>query len=182
MEKTETKKVPLVVERVEFIEKSMTSLVDTLNKELMLLKQLQSATSEVLSAMVKVGGDEYKAKILETVEIEKKARKEESVKTRKAKIEEELANGRLVTSTIVDEGSLLVGREFNTDGSLLEDYVTVPISEVMLEIKDKLVGKTVGEVLELPNKMKFELLAIYNEVKQVKADAPIGTEADRLPN
>jgi hypothetical protein len=100
----------------------------------------------------------------------------------KTKVDNLVAQGVLVASDIVTSSSFLVGKEQDDDGKIVNPRLQFAISALGEELKAKMVGAKVGDVLTLTEgKLKFEVSEIYQVQtveKTEEAPSESGAELD----
>jgi hypothetical protein len=93
-------------------------------------------------------------------------------------IAKKVEDGQLAKGDKVTESSLIVGRESNADGTVIEPgYASFVFGQVHQAFKEKLLNQSVGSVVELNDGHKFEVLEIYVEVPK----APVETVVAQAP-
>lgn len=162
------KRTTNALDRLDQIEKVLPELISGINNSFGGISQQVNAQGEVLEAVVGLLGKET----IEAALKENRERKATEVMESEKKALEELKTaGAIAVTEKVTEKSIIVGREYNPDGTLRHPgRAQVPYSRVDANFKEKLLGQVAGFVLELPNKGKFEILEVCEVVQ--KPDAP----------
>lgn len=167
------KRTTNALDRLDQIEKVLPELISGINNSFGQLSQQINAQGELLEAIVGLLGKE-------TVESSLKENRErkatELMESEKKALEELKAAGAIAVVEKVTEKSIIVGREYNSDGSLRHPgRAQVAYARVDANFKDKLLGQAAGFVMELPNSGKFEILEVCEVIQ--KPDAPALPEA-----
>lgn len=163
------KRTTHALDRLDRIETLLPELISGINNSFGSMNQQLNAQAEFVEAVVEMLGrvaieaaikDNRERKAVELMESEKKG------------LEELKAAGAIAVVEKVTEKSIIVGREYNADGSVRHPgRAQVPYARVDANFKEKLLGQSVGFVMELPNTGKFEIVEICEVVQ--KPDAPV---------
>lgn len=177
------------VERINNLEQNFERLVPAINNVMTDVSKRLAMTEEMMAACVEVIG-------LEDVQAALNKNREKAIANQveqmKSTIDVAVKDGKLVTATAINEKSIIVGVERDTDGKpLVPGRVQVQFANVQPEIKEKLLGKGVGETIPTSPKDAagkdlpagtFEVTEIYDIVEQtVGLVAPANEEAPTPP-
>lgn len=164
-----SKRTSNALDRLDQVEKTLPSLISAINNSLGQMNGQLNSQGEVLEAVVELlGQDTVSGKIKENRE----RRATETMEAEKKALEELKSRGDLVAVEKVTEKGLIVGREYNPDGTVRHPgRAQVAFQRVDDQFKAGLKDQAVGFVLSLPNGGKFEIVEIY-EVVEKKEEAP----------
>ena len=165
---TSSLKVPKAVERIEMLEAELPRIQQGFkffSHELELLKESLRNITEVIQASVKVGGEDYAKKLQEAIFNGRESVRLEKVTEEKARISKLVEEGKIETASLAEEGTLVVGAEFNTtDQPVGLGYISVTFDSFVEDVRNKLRGQGPGFKLDLPDG-KFQLLEVYKILK-----------------
>jgi hypothetical protein len=157
------------LDRLDQVEKTIPQLVSAINNSLGGLHQQVNSQGEVVEALVQLLGKET---VESTIRDTRERRATEAMEAEKKALEELKGRGDLAAVEKVTEKSVIVGREYNPDGTVRHPgRAQVAFQRVDESFKTGLLNQPVGFILELPNKGKFEVVEIY-EVVEKPAPAP----------
>lgn len=148
-------------QRLAFLEKAFDSVqgqIEILAQEIDNLRSFSNNMSKKVDASVAAAGTE--------TEVEK-IQKEQIVKELKERIDGLLQVKALLHSDKDEEATeehFVVGRELNSDKTLLNPRTQFALIAIEPDIKDKVLGKKVGDLVEFgedDNKTYFELTELY---------------------
>lgn len=163
------KRIQDLTARMEEYEKSMTQLIPSINNALGSINQQLSAQAEVLEGVVESFGRD---KVEAAVKASRERRIQQTMESEKKALEDLRASGELVAVPLVTEKSVIVGREYDADGSVrVPGRVQVAYSRVDPQFQTKLLDQPPGTTFELPNGGKFEVLEVYEVVEKPLAAA-----------
>lgn len=163
---SETKKMPTFPERIEELENKvrlLEQLAEKHTKEFLLSRQYTAALSEILNAMTET-------KTLDAKELTSfiTKRKEEQAKAelekQKEQLKEAVSKGLYAFADEVEEDSVLVGKEFNKEGKVSKEWSLTFYQDIDASLKEKVLGKKVGDVIDTFNNEKYEITEIYSRV------------------
>jgi hypothetical protein len=161
-------KVPKAVERIEMLEKELPRIAQGfkfVSHELEMFKESLRNITEVLQAMVKIGGEDFSKKIQETIFTGREEVRLAKVNEEKSRIANLVTEGNIEVTDLATEGTLVVGAEFNKDDQPVGlGYISVSFDSFVEEVRNKLRGQGIGYKLELPDG-KFQLLEVYKILK-----------------
>lgn len=155
-----------LVERVADLEASLASI----QQLAILTSNLRDAFAmevETLDSAIEVLGiqEQVTAKLAEKRETARKARNERAKKV----LEQLLKTKQIEAVETVDEDSILVGNETNSQGDTTNDYVQTTYANLVDEAKKQVLGQKVGFVLE-HNGTKLEIQGIYHMVSPAQQE------------
>lgn len=162
------------LERLEELDKRVAAvedfvgnkLVADVNNAVSALSKQAGGLSEVVAAIAKLVGEDAIKALVETA---RKDAELQRVASLKAAIAEMKANGQLVTSEKITEDSLVVGVEFEADGSeTFPGFVQLQFSQFKPEWREKLLGAEVGAKIDTLEGRSFQV----NEIFSIAAAKP----------
>lgn len=158
--------------RLDDMENALKSVAESTNRgfdrmanEIGTLGELASVITEML------GTEEVNARLTARREADEAAR----VKAAKDQITVAIESGQLSVATEVPrEHALLVFTEKLADGTPLKygSRVQFALSSLRPEVREQVVGKTVGFTFDSPEGHKFEVIEVYNIVPPKPTPAP----------
>lgn len=152
-----TQKHKTIVERVADLETAFPEVVYEVNKHLK--SRLDPVTQALNAVMELLGRDTVAAKI---TELREKQLHEEMV-TKKAQLEAMVAEGRLVKGDVVNEKSLIVGKEVTADGTVVAPgRFQLLFGEIAPKFQEQILGKSPGVSFDIPDYGKFEVQEVYD--------------------
>lgn len=173
------KRTSNALDRLDAVEKTIPDLISAINNSLGGLNQQLNAQGEVLEAVVSLLGQET---VQNTIKETRERKATELMEQEKKAMEELKASGAIAASETVTEKSIIVGREFNPDGSVRHPgRAQVPFARVDQNFKEALLGKSVGFVMDLPTGGKFEVVELYEVVPKPAPEAPAAPAAESTP-
>jgi hypothetical protein len=151
---------------MNLVDKELTAHKSTMAN---LAKGLEAA-SELIAATLTVLGEETKTKVLDFVkEIHAKNLTEKAQSARNA-VTDLVTKGQIVETLNVDPNSLIILSEYDKENNKIgTGYVPVWFSEINPEIAAKLIGKGVGEKLEVPDGI-VEVVQVFTKVETSPAN------------
>lgn len=162
------------LDRLDQVEKTLPNLISAINNSLGGMSQQLNSQGKVLEAVMQLLGRESVEGTMKEIE---ERRAVETMESEKKALEELLAAGNIAKVEKVTEKSIIVGREYQPDGTLRHPgRAQVAFPRVDAQFQPKLKDQAVGFVMELPNGGKFEVVEIF-EVVQKPDEVP----ADQLP-
>lgn len=174
------KQVKTSSERLDSLEQLLQAVINGTNTALNQLNQKVSETltkantvGVLVNALVELAGQEaVDAKVLEHT---RKAAEQQATQE-KAEMQMLLSEGRIAPAEVVGEKSVITGVEKNAEGEAKHPgYSRAEISRLTPEVQTMLMGKKVGESVDLPNGMgTFEISEIFDIVE--KAPTPAAQE------
>jgi len=171
------KRTANALDRIDGIEQTLSAIIPQINNSFANMSRQQESQGEVLEAVVTILGQDT---ITATVKANRDARALATMEAEKKGLEELKANGTLAAVEVVSDKSLIVGREFNADGTIIHPgRVQVAYQRVDAQFQPQLLGKGVGITFDLPKGGKFEVLEIYEVVQ--KPDAPTAGAVETAP-
>lgn len=174
------KRTSNALDRLDAVEKTIPDLISAINNSLGGLNQQLNAQGEVLEAVVSLLGQET---VQNTIKETRERKATELMEQEKKAMEELKASGAIAASETVTEKSIIVGREFNPDGSVRHPgRAQVPFARVDQNFKEALLGKSVGFVMDLPTGGKFEVVELYEVVPKPAPEAPATPAAEPTPS
>ena len=162
-------KVPKAVERIEMLEKELPRFAQGfkfISHELEMLKESLRNITEVVQAMVKVGGEGYSKQLQEAIFAGREEVRLDKLNEEKARIATLVTEGNIAPTDVATEETLVVGAEFTADDKpVCLGYVSVSFNSFVEDVKNKLRGNGPGFKLDLPDG-KFKILEVYKILKQ----------------
>lgn len=153
------KRTSNALDRLDAIEKTIAQLIPAINNSLGNLNQGISSQGEVLEAAVALLGRES---VENSIKEARERRATETSEAQKKALEELVSRGELVAGTKVTEESVVVGREFNPDGSVRHPgRVQLAFQQVDAGFQAQFLGQAPGFTLDLPNGGKFEVQEVF---------------------
>ncbi|NBT57360.1 hypothetical protein EBT16_01105 [bacterium] len=170
-------KTRTALDKIDVIEDTINELVTGMNNVIQQLNGRLADVSEKLDALATLVGPE---KFQEVLKANALAKTKAQADAAKKALEQHVASGDLVAATTVGTESLVVGREFDKDGNLLEPgRIQLTFSGIKKEFQDQLLGQTAGFTVTTPVGGKFEVLEIYDFVaKETPTVAPSAEVVD----
>ena len=164
------KAVDAVTAEVADIRKALQGIIPAINQTFTQTNQQLSEAVEVLDAVVKtLGPSVIEAAMVE----ERQARATAQAEELKARLAEAVSNGTLISVDKVTEGSTIVGKETNVDGSTRHPgRAQVAYQKIKPEFQAKMLGQSAGYTVELEGEGKFEILEIYEQVEKPNVSSP----------
>lgn len=163
------------LERIENLETNTGQLFEALGKTFTTVENRFHGVEELLAAVVSAVGPESVEKALEEARME--AAINQAIEAKKH-IGQALERGDIVVADVVSKASIVVGDEVTSEGKAIgytDGRVQLFITRLLPEIRDQLLGKPVGTVIETPAKGKFTVVAIYDVIdKPAVATTPNG--------
>lgn len=123
------------------------------------LHQRTQTLEKVVAALLELGGPAVvESKMLEM----HNQRLVANAEKQKKELELLVAEGKVVKAEVVNEKSLLVGQETDKNGAVTSPgRHQLEFAEIAPAFQEKLLGKAVGAVVEIPDKGTFTLNEIY---------------------
>lgn len=167
------------LDRLDQVEKTLPNLISAINNSLGGMSQQLNSQGKVLEAVMQLLGRESVESTMKEIE---ERRATETMEAEKKALEELTAAGNLVKVEKVSEKSIIVGREYQPDGSLRHPgRAQVAFPRVDPQFQPKLKDQGVGFVMDLPNGGKFEVAEIYEVVQKAEEAAPADASAETPP-
>lgn len=155
-------KTRTALDRIEVIETTINELVTGMNNVIQQLNGKLMDAGEKLEALATLVGKEKFEEVLAANAVAKaKGQAEAAKKT----LEQHVEAGDLEVAATISEQSVVVGREFDKDGNLLEPgRIQLTFGGIKKEFQDQLLGQAVGFTVTTPVGGKFEVVEIYDFV------------------
>lgn len=151
-----------ILERVTLLERFADTASVVLDQDVPQLKSALRNLIEVINAVVELGGEGYDAKVQAKVMETRQKNLEAQIAREKQMLEQLVAAGILDVADSIGEQSVVVGREFSTEGEPIgSGRAQARFDQFTPEAREKLLGQQVGYMLEVATG-KFEVLEIYN--------------------
>lgn len=170
--------VVATVKEVDSIKSELKNMAMSINQVIMMMRQQLMDTAEMTAAIAKMLGEDEVNKVIKEERIK---RLTENLEVEKAQIAQAVADGKLVVAEVVTPKSLIVGCEFEADGSKRPPgQAHVQFNSLDKKFQELLLGKPKGFILEpTPAGGKFEVFQIYEEVppKPQAAATPVAAES-----
>lgn len=151
-----------VIDRVSDVEKLVVNLQKIVEAKMEFdgqTAQRLASIARVLNAVTDVVGSEsVSAKMTEQIEKEKA----EQLLAAKSELTDRVTSGQLVSASVATGNSLLVGREYDKDGKVVNDWVRTDFASVAPEYQEKLLNQPVGTKFTIGEMGQFELVEIYD--------------------
>lgn len=161
-----------VIERVADLEKMVPSLLESVNDS---IRRRTDPTIQTLNAVVEIlGRDSVKAKMVEQME----KQQSQELEARTSHLQAGVAEGRILKVEKISENSLVVSTETDSAGKVRHPgKFHLNFGEIAPQFQEKLLGRGVGERVELPEGQgTFEVVEIY-ELAPTPVPAAIQTPA-----
>lgn len=157
---TPTAPKPSVQQRVTLLEDNIVRLDRTIqvvaqqadaslaeaHRQLGQLVPANNAQAAVINALVEILGQDEVQRVMERQQREQEIKDAEA---KKSALKEAVVAGRLVAVTKVDEESVIEGVEFGADNQPVHPgYMQFTFQKVLPELRERVLGKTVGERVE----------------------------------
>lgn len=170
-------KTRTALDRIEVIETTINELVTGVNGVVQQLNGKLLDVAEKLEALADIVG---KDKFEEVLQANALAKAKGQAEAAKKTLEQHVEAGDLAVSATISENSVVVGREFDKDGNLLEPgRIQLTFGGIKKEFQDQLLGQAVGFTVATPVGGKFEVLEIYDFVlKEEPTTAPSAEVVD----
>lgn len=89
----------------------------------------------------------------------------------KSRVDTYLQEGRLVAVEEVSDNSMIVSRELNEAGEVVNPRLQFVVGRLIEDLKNKFVGKKVGDLIKGDEgKLDIEIIEIYNIVEEQQAE------------
>jgi hypothetical protein len=89
----------------------------------------------------------------------------------KSRVDTYVQEGRLVAAEEVGDDSMIVSRELNEAGEVINPRLQFVVGKLIDELKSKFVGKKVGDLIKGDEgKLDIEIIEIYNIVEEQQAE------------
>ncbi len=166
------------LDRLNQLEKTLPNIISAVNNAFGRMDGQLNSQGEVLEAVVDLlGQDSVTLKIKEKRELKATAAMEQE----KAALEELVKNGDVVKVEAITEKALIVGREYNPDGTVRHPgRAQVGFQRVDVQFQPSLSGQKAGFMFDLPNGGKFEVVEVYEVVEKPEPKAE-ETKAPEAP-
>lgn len=165
-----------IEQKVEATEAEFPRLVSNINGAFTQINQNLDGLTEIVNAVVAILGEDAVSKALATHREQKELAKVEATKAAISQLRE---NGQLVEALVVSEKSMIVGVEKSKDGEVMAPgYVQLQFPQFKPEFQAKLLGQSVGFVLETAEGRSFTVNEIYDFVQAEVEETPDATEAE----
>jgi hypothetical protein len=172
-------KTKSALERLDVIEENLPRIVGGFNEVLNRFGTQLQVIDELMTAVVALLGEEN---VNSKVQENRIKRAEDNARLQAEDIEKRLTDGTLVRVEAISEKSLIVGREFDKEGTvMIPGRVQMDFVTVLPDYKEKLIGQKVGFSVPTPPGGKYEVVEIFEAVeKPAPAEgevpaAPVGT-------
>jgi hypothetical protein len=166
-----SKRLSEVAERQDQTEKTLVQLIPAINNGFSQASQQIAAQGEVLEALIALAGKEAVEKVMRA---NRELRAAENAETEKKALEELVARGEVVAVEKITDKSVIVGREFNPDGSVHHPgRFQLAYQKIDKQFQEQLLGQAAGFTITLPNGGKFEVQEVYQ--LSDKPPAPVAT-------
>lgn len=186
---------------IEFLANDRRGLLEAVNRSLAMsddrfnvLEKCMNAVSDVVDKLVIITKNENveavdKARealtdITSTLKRQLAEERQREANAEKAAIEMAVKAGEMVPVEVVDNTTVIVGREVNEDGSVTPPgWLQLMVGQAREDLKETLMGKKVGDTVPL-GKRTFEIQELYtvvqkkpeDEVKQAEPGADVAGE------
>lgn len=181
----------ILKERIFDLENAYTSLVDSVSNErkqeqeqktqivlavdeaLKRLSMADGRISEVIEAVIRSLGSDFKAKVDQSIQDIKKENQTKFVEDQEKELKQLIADKKVEEKDKVTDKSLLVLREYNQDGTVKHPgRFQVTVENIAKELRANFLDKAIGDVIETKANTKLEILGIYEET------VPVAPESD----
>lgn len=168
-----------ILERVEMTEGQLRSLAQNVSTLMGNVSSQVDNLAKLVNAIAGILGPDVVTARVRQDEIDTLEAQADAVAKN---IEESLKKGELVSMDAVDSPEVfVVTRQFNKAGDVMHpSRIQLPFDGYVTEAQGLILGKKVGDTVELPDGGKLEILAVYRFV-QVEAPAPASIEATATP-
>ena len=161
----EKQKTLTAVQRIEGVEQALSLLdqqVGNLTTNLQMTINAVTLLSKKVEAMINLGNS---GKALNSANIAAEL-VSINIQELKSKVDDLKERKMAVEATVVEENSFLVGRELDPETKeIASERIQFPLFGLKQEIKDKLIGKKVGDILLLDEgRNLLEITELYNIV------------------
>lgn len=147
--------------KIETLEQDLIKVVNGVNDVFGKFQTQLEAQKEVIAALTDLLTTPVA--VSERVQQRRLDREASAAAEAKASVELLKTQGVLVTSEKVEEASFIVGREFDKEGSVKHPgRVQVTFKDLKPEFQPKLLGQSVGFLVETEEGGKFEIQEIYS--------------------
>lgn len=155
-------KPALITDRLKAVEELTAGLAGFVQNEVPALKTSLANLVEVLNAVITLGGDDFAEKVQAKVEEIQMNRAKAQVESQKAQLAKYVADGVLTVTGQIGEDSILVLREISLEGKEIgTGWVQLNVAQFVPDIRQKMIGQSVGYVIDMPNG-KIEVIEAYN--------------------
>lgn len=163
--KSKTKSIEV---RLDTFEAQLAGIVGEVNGAFQAQIERLGQFAQVLEAVTElVGVEMVDAKIKEISE----RKVQERIAQAKEALKQGIASGELVPATVITDKSMLVGRETDKDGNVVEPgHIQLPMDRIAFPtVREQLVGQGVGFKVQTPAGNTFEVLEVYDVVPKPAA-------------
>lgn len=146
------------LERINQIEDTLPALINAVNQGFVQAEQRIMSLTEVLGAVVEKLGA---AEVDNIIQSQRNAREAAKAEEARLWVEKELQEGRLEKLAAVEDGALVVGVEYDTNGKPVGAGRTqLTMDRIRPEVRDMLLGQPVGTKIDT-GEGSFEVTAAY---------------------
>lgn len=167
-------------QRIEDLETSLVGLYSVTNnmaRDLVMLKEalgLLGKKSDAIVKAVNIGGEITDQRLSELMI-------ESNVEEMKKTVEAALAEGKLSVSESAGESAYLVVRQVDAEGKVINRRLQFGLAAVPEQIKEKFKDAKAGDVLDLGDSIKTEVLEVYTINPPSNPDAPSAPVVETSP-
>lgn len=164
---TNEKKPRLINDRLNSLEELTAGIAGFVQNEIGALKTASTNIVEVINAIIEIsGGEEFAKKVQEQIEAARRKRAEDQARQEQEAVAKAVADGILVAADTISESSIVVGREFDSDGNVIgSGRIQFRFSSFAEEARPKVLGQGVGFIVDGTNG-KLEVMEIYEVAPQ----------------
>lgn len=167
--------------RVTELETHVAKLAMGVNQRVGAVEQRVGRVEEVVDALVEMEGNGVALR--EFMENARIARLRAGAEAEKAALERGVADGYVIKTDVVEERSILIGHFISPSGEIeVPGRYQCVVPGISQEFREKVIGKAVGYVLEMPGKRTFTIDEVYNvdeeKFKAAQAAAQAAAEAE----
>ncbi len=158
-----------VLERLELVEKNTSRVQEGLDGLFTQFRGSLQSQMEIVEAVIetcKAADPEFINKVQAQIEAKRAERVAAREEQERKQLEAMVTAGVLKTSDVVTAESVVVGRVFDKDGAVAQARLQRELGSFSAEIQTALVNQGVGFVYEAPTTEKFEVLEVYEIVKE----------------
>lgn len=150
------------LQRIESLENDVAQIAAAFQQVFGQIEATINQTNRVLDALIEeVGAEKIQERMKATA---LKAATEQAEKA-KASLAQAVEANQIRPAEVVTEQSIIVGRESDAEGNIIPPgYVQLAYFSVKPEFQERLLGQTVGHIVDTANGGAFEVTEIYEAV------------------
>jgi hypothetical protein len=166
-----SKKTTTALERLDKVEANISGLHQGVIKVLSSVQETVNGIDErhrllydiveCLVATLEEASSGTKTKVEDKIKELGRIRVADAYAQQQANVARLLERGDLEKADTVEEATIICGQEYGSDGAPIPPGTIAPLTSFVAEVKDLLLGKGPGALVDVPGDRKFEVLEIY---------------------